>query len=131
MAFVNFMFNSVAAQLLQDRPNVRIRVREGRLQFRPTTRKSQTNLPKGERLREICRTRTTTYFSVKEDFLESDTIMCIEEVQYGWYTAFYTDGVDQKTMPTARLTNAIATDKKPSKGAKRIDAQGKHVNLAQ
>jgi hypothetical protein len=129
MAFVNVVFNNHALKFIGSNPQVRIRIKNGRLQFRPTTRVSDLNLPPGERLRPILRTDRRVYFSVKEDFLNPDTVVAVEDETYGWFTLVPAD-IDLRNAPSAKLSSAVANNGKRSrKTAKPLDGATEHVNV--
>lgn len=107
MSFVNIVLNAAAVQLLQEMPKVRVRVRGNIVQFRPTSRQNEVNLPKGERLRPINRTSRVTQFSIKEDILEANQTVILAVDKYGWINIIY--GTPQnRTSPSARLTPATS-----------------------
>ncbi len=129
MPLVNVVLNQAAVPLLKDRTQVRIRIKDGQLQFLPTDRVSEINLPKGERLRPIVRSNRSAYFTVKEDFLEIDQIALIEGGKYGWFTLRSSE-VEQKGLPFAKFVAAASqVGKRQTKPSKSLIERDKQVSL--
>jgi hypothetical protein len=111
MALVHFVLNPAAISLFKNESSVRIRTRDDNFQLRPTSRKSETNLPKGERLRPIIRSTRLVYFSIKEDFFEDGQFVLIRKDLYGWNTIIYVEE-EIKVIPCARLLVTLPTTRK-------------------
>jgi hypothetical protein len=129
MPLVNVVFNNLAAELIGDQPKARIRVKNGRLQFKPTKRVLDINLPEGERLRPITRTERRVYFSVNEDFLAPNEVVAVEKEIYGWFTLVPGD-VDQRKAASAKLVSPVTTAGKRSRRmAQPLDQPNGHVSM--
>lgn len=104
MVLVNFVLNGPAIRLLKENTQVRVRTKNGIFQFRPTNRQSELNLPKGERLLDVIRTKRAAYFSVKENFFEIGQRVSIKEDLYGWNSVMFAEDLLQTSKFTAKLT---------------------------
>lgn len=90
MAYMDVNLNVAAMAVVFGELNtkVRVRVKDGKTQVRPTTRVSGKLLPKGEQLRNVTRKGNAGRFGLPTAFTDGMTAgtVAFAEANHGWFT---------------------------------------------